>query len=62
MPTPKNLPPHAEHIFEEVMKSLKGKTNPRTGKAYTDEERGQIAWSAVKKKYRKVEDKWVAKQ
>jgi len=61
MPVPKNLPSHAQHIFEEVMDSLKSKTNPRTGKSYTDEERAQIAWGAVKKKYRKVADKWVTK-
>lgn len=61
MPIPGNLPKHGQEIFERVMNSLKGKKNPRTGKAYTDEERGRIAWSAVKNKYKKVGDKWEAK-
>jgi len=61
MPVPSNLPPHARHIFEEVVESLKGKTNPRTGKVYTDRVRGQIAWAAVKKKYKKFGNKWIPK-
>lgn len=61
MPVPKNLPPHAKDIFEEVMESLDGKINPRTGQRYTGEARGRIAWAAVKKQYRKVGDRWVAK-
>ena len=61
MPIPKNLPSHAKVIFEEVMDSLKGKKNPRTGRMYTDEERGRIAWSAVKRKYRKVGQRWIKK-
>lgn len=43
MPVPQNLPEHAKEIYEKVMESLEGKTNPRTGKEYTDEERGKIA-------------------
>lgn len=43
------------------MESLEGKTNPRTGKEYTDEERGRIAWSAVKKEYKKVGKTWERK-
>jgi len=61
LPVPTNLPPHAKEIFERVMDSLKGKTNPRTGKQYTDEERGKIAWAAVKKEYKKVGEKWERK-
>ncbi len=61
MPTLQNLPTHAKHIFEGVMQSLAGKVNPRTGRIYTDEERGKIAWSAVKKKYKKTGQQWVAK-
>lgn len=61
MPTPQNLPTHAKEIFEGVMESLTGKVNPRIGRIYTDEERGRIAWSTVKKKYEKVGKQWVAK-
>lgn len=58
MPTLQNLPTHAKQIFEGVM-PLAGKVNPRTGRIYTDEERGRIVWSAVKKKYKKVGKHWV---
>lgn len=61
MPAPENLSAHAKEIYEKVMESLEGKTNPRTGKAYTDEERGRIAWSAVKKEYKKVGKTWQRK-
>jgi cation transport regulator ChaB len=61
MPVPSNLPKAGQHIFERVMNSLKGKTNPRTEKPYTDEERGRIAWSAVKRKYTKKDDGWELK-
>lgn len=60
MPVPSNLP-HAKEIFEEVMESLSGKINPRTRQAYTGEARGRIAWSAVKKKYKKIGSRWVKK-
>ena len=61
MPIPGNLPKEGQDIFESVMSSLKGKTNPRTNKPYTDEERGMIAWSAVKKKFHKKGEDWEAK-
>jgi len=61
MPVPSNLPEGGKKIFESVMESLKGKTNKRTGKPYTDEERGKIAWSAVKRKYSKKADGWELK-
>lgn len=62
MPVPSNMPEHAKTVFEHTMEALKGKKNPRTGKSYTDEERGKIAWSAVKQKYKKKGEKWEAKQ
>jgi len=61
LPVPSNISLHAKEIYEEVMESLSGKTNPRTGKTYTGEERGRIAWSAVKKKYKKSGNRWVKK-
>lgn len=57
----KGLPSHAKDIYESAAEATKGKTNPRTGKPYTDEERGKIAWSAVKKAYKKTKDGWAAK-
>ncbi len=62
MPVPRNLSPHAKEIFETVMESLRGKVNPRTSQVYTDEARGRIAWDAVKKKYKKVGNRWVKKR
>jgi len=61
MPIPENMPKAAQDIFESTMQSLKGKTNKRTNKPYTDEERARIAWSAVKQKYHKKGDKWESK-
>ncbi len=61
MPVPSNLPQHAKEIYEEVMESLSGKANPRTGRTYTGKDRGMIAWSAVKKKYKKIGNYWVKK-
>lgn len=57
----KGLPSHAREIYESAAEATKGKTNPRTGKPYTDEERGKISWSAVKRAYKKTKDGWVAK-
>jgi len=57
------LPAKARETFESVMDALKGKRNPRTGKTYSDEERGMISWAAVKRKFHKGADgKWVANQ
>ena len=55
------LPSKARKIYEETSNSLRGKTNPRTGKVYTGSERGMISWTAVKRKYKKVGEKWVEK-
>jgi len=56
-----NLPAHAKEIYESTAEGLRGKTNPRTGKIFTDAERNMIAWNAVKQKYKKVNEKWVKK-
>jgi cation transport regulator ChaB len=61
LPVPRNLPPHAKSIYEEVMESLKEEQNSRSGWVYTGEERARIAWSAVKEKYKQVGDQWVVK-
>jgi len=61
MPVPENLPEGGKKIFESTMEALKGKTNPRTKKPYTDEERAKIAWSAVKRKYTRKAEGWELK-
>jgi hypothetical protein len=61
MPVPRSLPLKARRTFEKVIESNRGRTNPRTGKAYTGEQRGRIAWAAVKKNYKKVGEKWEPK-
>lgn len=50
-----NLPKHAQEIFLEAFNNAY--------KEYAqDEERAfKVAWAAVKKKYTKDDDKWVAK-
>jgi hypothetical protein len=52
--TLKGLPSGAKNIFESTMSSLKGK-------GYTDSQRARMAWTAVKKKYKKVDGKWIPK-
>lgn len=56
-----NLPAHAKEIYESTAEGLRGKTNPRTNKPFTDAERNMIAWNAVKQKYKKVNGKWIKK-
>ncbi|MDQ0220356.1 cation transporter [Peribacillus cavernae] len=50
-----NLPHHAQEIFKEAFNSASDE--------YKEEERAfKVAWSAVKKKYKKDDnDKWVEK-
>ncbi len=56
------LPEEAEHIFKEAYNNaLKYYKDPkkRRGNATLEETANRIAWSAVKKKYRKEGEKWV---
>jgi cation transport regulator len=49
-----NLPQHAQIIFMEAFNSAR--------ENYKEEETAfKVAWSAVKKKYKKRDDKWVEK-
>lgn len=50
----KKLPKQAAKIWEAAYQSAKGKYGP--------ERASMIAWTAVKKKYKKSKDKWVAKE
>jgi len=49
------LPSKARALFERTMKGLKGK-------GYSDAKRAKIAWSVVKKRYKQVNGRWVAKE
>ena len=59
-----NLPKGAQTIFKEAFnqayKNYKKKSK-RQGLATREETASRVAWSAVKKKYRKKGDKWVKK-
>ncbi|MEH7114976.1 ChaB family protein [Neobacillus niacini] len=53
-PVKDNLPQHAQIIFMEAFNSA--------SENYKEEETAfKVAWSAVKKKYKKRDDKWVEK-
>lgn len=62
-----SLPQHAQHIFKKAHgKAVKQYQNPakrRGGKKQSAEEVAhKIAWSAVKRKYKKMGDKWMRKE
>lgn len=57
-----NLPMGAQTIFRKVFNNaLKEYKDPkkRRGKDSLEETANKVAWSAVKKVYKKVKDKWV---
>jgi cation transport regulator len=60
-----DLPEHGQHIFKKTRESaLKRYKDPskRRSKSDTPEEVAhKVAWSAVKKKYKKSGSKWVSK-
>ena len=62
-----NLPSHAQKIYREAHKNaVKQYSNPskrRGGKQQSKEQIAhKVAWSAVKKEYKKKGDKWVQKK
>jgi cation transport regulator len=61
-----DLPEHAQHIFEKAhasaIKEYKSPEKRREGKKESAEEVAhKVAWSAVKKEYKKKDDEWVKK-
>lgn len=60
MPVPSNLPDGAKKIFMAAEKAAKEGTCKDSGDRM-DECAARVAWSVVKKKYKKVGDKWVRK-
>lgn len=61
-----DLPEHAQHIFKKAhasaIKEYEDPDKRRGGKKESVEEVAhKVAWSAVKKEYRKKDDEWVKK-
>jgi len=59
-----NLPKHAQKIYLEAFnRAWEDYKNPedRRGNASREEIAYRVAWTAVKKKYEKKDDKWVRK-
>jgi cation transport regulator len=60
------LPSHAQHIYEKAhknaLKQYRSPSKRRGGKHQSREQVAhKVAWSAVKKEYKKKGDKWVPK-
>lgn len=59
-----NLPKHGQEIYKEAYNNAweeYADPKDRKGNASQEETAHKVAWSAVKKKYRKEGDKWVKK-
>ena len=61
-----DLPEHAQHIFKKAhdsaIKEYKDPDKRREGeKESVEEVAHKVAWSAVKKEYKKKDDEWVKK-
>jgi len=64
MPYSKNseLPENIRHVLPQKAQTLFRKVFNSAHEQYTDEIRAfRVAWSAVKKQFKKVGDKWVKK-
>lgn len=62
-----SLPQHAQHIFKKAhgnsVKQYQNVAKRREGKKQSAEEVAhKTAWSAVKRKYKKMGDKWMRKE
>lgn len=60
-----NLPKHGQEIYKEAYNSAWDEyKNPRVRQdnSSREETAHKVAWSAVKKKYKKEGEKWVAKE
>jgi len=59
-----NLPKGAQRIFKEAFNNAWVEyedPEKRTGNASQEEVANRVAWSAVKRKYTKVNDEWIKK-
>lgn len=60
-----NLPKHAQEIYQAAFNSAwdqYDKPEERRDDASREETAHKVAWSAVKQKYEKRDDKWVRKE
>lgn len=60
-----NLPKHAQEIYKEAYNSAEDQyedPDQRRGDGSQEETAHQVAWSAVKEKYKKQGDRWVRKE
>ncbi|HEU5446325.1 MAG TPA: ChaB family protein [Nitrososphaeraceae archaeon] len=62
-----SLPQHAQHIFKKAHgNAVKQYQNPAKRRGSKKQSAGEvahkIAWSAVKRKYKKMGDKWMRKE
>lgn len=60
-----NLPDHAQEIYRAAFNSAWDQyadANDRRGDATREETAHKVAWAAVKEKYEKRNDRWVAKK
>ncbi len=59
-----NLPKHAQEIYKEAYNNAWDQykdPEDRRGDSSREEVSHQVAWSAVKQKYKKQDDRWVEK-
>ncbi|MGI0020533.1 MAG: ChaB family protein [Nitrososphaera sp.] len=60
------LPQHGQHIFkkarESALKQYKDPAKRRSKSDKPEEVAHKVAWSAVKKKYKKSGEKWISKK
>lgn len=59
-----HLPKHAQEIYQEAYNGAweqYADPDKRRGDASREEVSHKVAWSAVKKKYKKKDDRWVRK-
>lgn len=60
-----NLPKHAQEIYKEAYNSAWNEykdPSDRRDDSSREETSHKVAWSAVKQKYKKEDDKWVKKK
>jgi cation transport regulator len=60
-PAVRHLPPHAQEIFRAAFNAA-WQSYADHGPSRREEIAFRVAWAAVKKRYRKIGDGWVARQ
>lgn len=58
-----NMPKHAQEIYKEAFNhAWEQYKDPEDRNGSREEVAHKVAWSAVKEKYKKQDDKWVSKE